>query len=66
MSEKIYDLCQKNQFNLDILATEITEADIKRFHLLGLKVAVFTVNDKEQAERLIKMGVDYITTDILE
>lgn len=66
MSEKIYDFCQKNQFNLDILATEITEADIKRFHLLGLKVAVFTVNDKEQAERLIKMGVDYITTDILE
>jgi len=66
MSEKVYDLCEKNQFNLDILASEISDAEIKRFHLLGLKVTVYTVNDKDQAEKLIKMGVDYITTDILE
>jgi glycerophosphoryl diester phosphodiesterase len=66
MNDKIYDFCEKNQFNLDVLASEITEAQIKKFHLLGLKVAVYTVNDKEQAEKLIRMGVDYITTDILE
>ncbi len=66
ISEKIYDLCEKNHFNLDVKAEAIDEAFIKRFHLLGLKVCVFTVNDKDNAEKLIKMGVDYITTDILE
>ncbi|MDD4184314.1 MAG: glycerophosphodiester phosphodiesterase family protein [Candidatus Izemoplasmatales bacterium] len=66
MDDKVYDLCEKNQFNLDVLASEINEADVKKFHLVGLKVCVYTVNDKEQAEKLIKMGVDYITTDILE
>ncbi len=66
MNDKVYDLCERNQFHLNILATEITEANLKKFHLLGLKVGVFTVNDKDHAEKLIRMGVDFITTDILE
>ncbi|MDY0373846.1 MAG: glycerophosphodiester phosphodiesterase, partial [Candidatus Izemoplasmatales bacterium] len=66
MNEKVYELCEKNRFYLDIHAQAIDEATIKRFHLIGLKVAVYTVNDKEAAEKLIKMGVDFVTTDILE
>lgn len=66
MNEKVYELCEKNRFHLDIDAKAIDEATIKRFHLIGLKVAVYTVNDKETAEKLIKMGVDFVTTDILE
>jgi len=66
ISEKVYDLCEKNRFHLDCKADQIDEAFIKRLHLLGLKVCVYTVNDKDEAEKLIKMGVDYITTDILE
>jgi len=66
MNEKVYELCEKNRFYLDIHSQAIDEATIKRFHLIGLKVAVYTVNDKEAAEKLIKMGVDFVTTDILE
>ncbi|MBU1144614.1 MAG: hypothetical protein KJ971_01990 [Firmicutes bacterium] len=66
MSEKTFDFCEKNQLNIDIEHKAIDEATIKRFHLIGLKVCVFTVDDKEIAEKLIKMGVDYITSNILE
>jgi len=66
MNEKVYELCEKNRFHLDIDQKAIDEATIKRFHLIGLKVAVYTVNDKETAEKLIKMGIDFVTTDILE
>jgi len=66
MNEKIFELCEKNQLNLDIDYHEIDEATIKQFHLIGLKVAVYTVDDKEVAEKLIKLGVDYITSNILE
>lgn len=66
MDDKVYDLCEKNHFNIDIDAKAIDEAAIKKFHLIGLKVAVYTVNEKDFAEKLIKMGVDFITSDILE
>ncbi|MBN2504619.1 MAG: hypothetical protein JXB20_04675 [Bacilli bacterium] len=66
LDDHVFDLCEKNRFNLDVEHQALTEAAVKRLHLVGLKVCVYTVNDKDQAEKLIKMGVDYITTDILE
>ncbi len=64
--ERIYNFCITNRINLDINYQAINEDIIKAFHLVGLKINVYTVNYKEVAERLIKMGVDYITTNILE
>ncbi len=66
MNDKIYDFCEKYHINLDIHFDKIDENVIKNYHLIGLKVAVWTVDDKDTAERLIKMGVDYITSNILE
>jgi glycerophosphoryl diester phosphodiesterase len=66
MSEKVYDFCEKHHINLDIHFDKLDENTIKRMHLIGLKVAVWTVDDKDTAERLIKMGVDHITSNILE
>jgi glycerophosphoryl diester phosphodiesterase len=66
MDDHVFELCENNQINLDIDYKQIDEATIKKYHLIGLKVAVYTVDDKEIAERLIKLGVDFITTNILE
>lgn len=65
-SEGLLELCEKYQANLDIDYRHVDETLIKQFHLIGLKVCVYTVDDKEIAEKLIKLGVDYITSNILE
>ncbi|HOP57173.1 MAG TPA: glycerophosphodiester phosphodiesterase family protein [Bacillota bacterium] len=64
--EKTLAICEKNRLGLDAEWHAITETVVKRLHLTGLKVTVYTVDDKNDAEKLIKMGVDYITTNILE
>lgn len=56
----------KNRFDMDILHTSVTVDVIKKMHDNGLEVNVWTCDDKEQALRLSEMGVDYITTNILE
>lgn len=66
VNEKILDFCEKHKLNLDAWHEAVDENTVKRLHLIGLKVNVWTVDDKETAERLIKMGVDYITSNILE
>jgi glycerophosphoryl diester phosphodiesterase len=63
--DKIQELVKYN-LNLDINYKSIDKTTIKKLHSLGLTVNVWTVNDKEIGEKLVKMGVDYITTNILE
>lgn len=64
-NEQIAKLVEHN-FYLDINYKSIDKATIKKLHSHGLTVNVWTCNDKEIAEKLVKMGVDYITTNILE
>ena len=45
-----------------LLTKEIVDA----VHQAGAEVNCWTVNDPADGERLIEMGVDYITTNILE
>lgn len=66
LDEKVLDFCEKHGIHLDVRHDQLDEASIKRLHLIGLKAAVWTVDDKDTAERLIKLGVDYITSNILE
>ena len=44
----------------------LTEEYLTIFHNAGLTVNCWTVDDKEVAEKLASLGVDYITTNILE
>ena len=66
MSDEILDLLQASRLDLDISRRGINGEWIDRLHALGIKVNVWTCDDKEEAERLIEMGVDFITTNILE
>jgi glycerophosphoryl diester phosphodiesterase len=42
---------------------DLTETTLKEAHDLGLKVAVWTVNDPAQIKRMLDLGVDGITSD---
>ncbi len=66
MSEQVFDAMTKYHLDLDIYFGSITKEWIDRIHGQGLEVNCWTVNEKADAERLIAMGVDYITTNILE
>lgn len=41
----------------------VTRSFIKALHKLGVKIQVWTINDKEDMKRLYKMGVDGVMTD---
>ena len=57
---------KENGFDLDIKYTALTREIIQKLHSEGIKVNCWTVNDKEDAERLVEWGIDFITTNILE
>lgn len=53
-------------FDVDFSHGSLTKETVERVHAAGKKVNCWTVNDPEAAARLIEMGVDFITTNILE
>ncbi len=56
----------KNNLGLDIRYTNLTKEIVDAVHAAGLEVNCWTVNTKEAGEAMIELGVDYITTNILE
>ena len=52
--------------DLDVKFTVVTEELMALMHGNGRKVNVWTVDTLEDAERLAQLGVDFITTNILE
>ena len=57
---------QEIPMDIDIDRRALDIETIEAMHAHGVKVNVWTVNEQEEAERLIAAGVDYITTDIFE
>lgn len=56
----------ESAFDLDILYTELNAENIRALHNAGVKINCWTCNDKDAADYLIKNGIDYITSNILE
>lgn len=63
--DRIKELIE-NRLNLDINYKNLTKERIDRFHEVGLKINCWTCDDKEKAEELSVLGVDFITSNILE
>lgn len=55
-----------HDFDLDIRYTELNAENIRALHKSGVKINCWTCNDKAAADYLIKNGIDFITTNILE
>ena len=64
-AEKIQELVD-HKLDLDIYYGVLTEADVAVLHEKNLVVNCWTCDNKEDAERLVGWGVDYITSNILE
>ena len=56
----------EQRLGLDSYYKVLTQEVIDSLHAEGLEVNCWTVDDPEWAEKLVAMGVDYITSNILE
>lgn len=66
VDDELIDLLVHCRLDLDIAYSYLNAANVKKLHDFGIEVNCWTVDLKEAAESLVEMGVDYITTDILE
>lgn len=62
LTQKLID----HRFDLDILFSGLTSSDVAALHNAGLEVNCWTVNSAQDAQKMLELGVDYITTNILE
>ncbi|MBO7253854.1 MAG: hypothetical protein J6V36_00965 [Clostridia bacterium] len=65
-SEEVISFMKENNFEYDAHYSVITEESMKLLKEANIKVNVWTVDDPNVALQLIELGVDYITTNILE
>ncbi len=56
----------ENGIDLDAAYKVLTKDVIDKLHANNIKINCWTCDDKEDAEKLVQMGVDFITTNILE
>ena len=62
--ENINLLKKYGNYGIDIKVDKITKDKIDLAHLNGAKVNVWTINNKNDINKLIDMGVDMITSDL--
>lgn len=61
-----FEFSNKHKVNIYLNRDLLEKEYIKKAHLIGLKVLTGVINDKEEAEKVIKLDIDYIFTTILE
>ena len=64
--EEVIKYCKELNIDADVYYDNVTKEFIDTCHKNNIEVNVWTVDSKEKAEELISMGVDYITSNILE
>lgn len=64
--DELCDTLKRYSLSLDAYHGNLTPEIVDAVHGIGSEVNAWTVNDVDLANRLIDMGVDYITTNILE
>ena len=66
VSRKMIKGLLHDKLDLDIRYSKLRKRHVKKLHKNGIKVNCWTCDDAKKAEKLIEMGVDFITTNILE
>ena len=56
----------RDKIDVDVWCKELTREQIDACHKAGLTVNCWTVDTKEEGEKLAEWGIDYITSNILE
>ena len=65
-NQESVDWCLEHQASLDAYYQSLTLNQIRTIHNAHLYVNAWTVNQRADADILIKMGVDMITSDLLQ
>ena len=65
-TEGMIEKLAEARIDVDVRHTALTEENVRRIHEAGLKVNCWTVDSPEDGEKLANMGVDFITSNILE
>ena len=66
ITDELMERLIADRFDVDVYYEALTEENIKAFHDAKIKVNCWTVDSRENAEKLALWGVDYITSNILE
>lgn len=66
MTEGLIEKLAKAKIDVDARYTILNEENVKKMHEAGLVVNCWTVDSPEDGERLAQIGVDFITSNILE
>ncbi len=66
LTDEICDFLVKYKIDIDMYCNDVTKEVVEKAHSLGLKVNCWTVDNPDEAARVIDCGVDFITSDILE
>lgn len=65
-TDELPEMLRQHRLDLDIYYGEMTPQRLALLHSMGIQVNCWTVDDPKVAEALAAMGVDYITSNILE
>ncbi len=65
-SDELLPWMKEKGIDLDIYYKSVTEELVDLLHKNGMEINCWTVDSAEDGERLAAMGVDYITSNILE
>lgn len=65
-SDEAFSAMKEYRLDLDIWYRSLSREIVDQVHNAGLLVNAWTVDEKEAAEKLIDMGVDFLTSNILE
>lgn len=66
VTDELIASLKANNLDLDIRYTSLTEENIAQLHEQGIKVNCWTVDNPEDAAKLIDWGIDFITSNRLE
>lgn len=66
VNSEIMDICEKYSLAIDSDYNSLTEENVAELKRRNIKINCWIVNDPAAAEKLIRWGADYITTNILE
>ena len=65
-SDELVDKLKEYKMDLDIAYSAVTEELVRKLHKNNVEINCWTCDKKEDAQKLIEAGVDYIMSNILE
>lgn len=66
VTENDIETLKKQKLDVDIYYQVLTKEIVDRLHSMGMEINCWTCDNEQDAQKLIEMGVDYITSNILE